>query len=173
MDLMEVAGLMLGAQPRAVTAEYTDQDIDGSSRTGRFVLLNAGEVWLDRHSDGFQHMSGPGGTEVRSGRKVIDRSEHRGRLYGPRNAGVMLMPRYAYIWEYSASYRLADPTRVSGTTAEVQLVSLDHPGHGGRLHVDLAHGHILDFLDIHGRTTFTDIRYDIDPSDLALLQRVR
>ncbi|TQS46510.1 hypothetical protein [Cryptosporangium phraense] len=173
MDLMEVAGRMLGAHPAAVTAEYADQDIDGSSHSGRFVLMDAGQVWLNSRTDGFQQMSGPGGSETRSGRKLIDRSEHGIPFLGMRNPGTMLVPRLAYLWAYSAPYRLADPVRVTGSIAEVPLVSLEHPGLGGRLRVDLAHGHILDFADIHGHTTLTDVRFQVSGPDLALLQRVR
>ena len=51
VDRMKVEDLMLFAQPRAVTVDYTSDEIDGTSHRGTFVLLDAGDAWLDDRDD--------------------------------------------------------------------------------------------------------------------------
>jgi len=173
MDLMEVVGLMLGARPRAVTADYTDDDVTGTSCTGRIVVIDDGKTWLDDRDDGIRYMSGPRGYESKVKNGPTERSDRPGGWTGGRHPGAMLLPRRAYLWSTSHQWRLADPVQVSGTTAEVPLVSQQPTGYTGRIRVDLRHGYILDFETIHGQTTLTGIRDGISGPDLAVLQKVR
>lgn len=170
---MQVEDLMLFALPRAVTVDYTDDDIDGTSRRGTFVLLDAGDAWLDDRDDGYLRISGSRGHEYRHRNRLIDRDEHRLPWHGVRHPGSMLVPREAHLWTDSAPWRMTDAMRLTDVTAELPLTGRDIPDYTGRIVVDLVRGYILDFQTYHGRTTLTAIRHRVSVPHLAALQRVR